>query len=81
MTPKPAPGGAANVAANVVGLGGNARLVGCLGSDGENAVALWRQAFAEGYYGAYPTPFSWHWIAIEPLRDYPPFQELMRPKG
>jgi hypothetical protein len=46
--------------------------------DGEAAVSLMQHALAEG---AYP-PNPWHHlIEFEPLRDYPPFQELMRPKG
>ena len=47
--------------------------------DGENAVALWRQASAEGF--AHPTPSYWPWIAFEPIRDYEPWQQLIRPKG
>jgi len=53
-------------------------IAGALG-DGESAVALWRQALAEGF--AHPSIWWWGWIAFEPIRDYPPFQELMRPKG
>ncbi len=47
--------------------------------DGENAVALLRQAWAEGRE-PFPPGLSW-WVTFEPLRDYPPFQELIRPKG
>jgi tetratricopeptide (TPR) repeat protein len=47
--------------------------------DGESAVTLWRQAAAEGLQ---MLPLgSVRWIPFESLRDYPPFQELMRPKG
>jgi tetratricopeptide (TPR) repeat protein len=53
-------------------------IAGALG-DGESAVALLRQALAEGQ--RHPPPWSHAWIAFEPLREYPPFQELMRPKG
>ncbi len=42
-------------------------------------MALWRQASAEGY--SLPLPWVWLWIPYESLHDYPPFQELMRPKG
>jgi hypothetical protein len=55
-----------------------AMIAGALG-EGENAVALGRQAFAEGFQ--HPNPWTWAWIAFEPIRDYPPFQELIRPKG
>ena len=47
--------------------------------DGESAVALYRQALAEGYI--FDFPWNWWTLAFEPIRDYPPFQELMRPKG
>jgi hypothetical protein len=44
----------------------------------EESVILFRQAFSEGQR-------FWWWmvsmVEAEPLRDYPPFQELMRPKG
>jgi hypothetical protein len=44
----------------------------------ENAVALLRQAIAEGLeYGQ----FLHIEIDLEPLWDYPPFQELIEPKG
>jgi hypothetical protein len=44
----------------------------------EKAVELLREAIAQGQpYG------SWlhHSFALEPLWDYPPFQELLKPKG
>jgi tetratricopeptide (TPR) repeat protein len=47
--------------------------------DGESAVALWRQARAEGYQ--LPSPGDSWWVTFESLRDYPPWQELTRPKG
>jgi tRNA A-37 threonylcarbamoyl transferase component Bud32/tetratricopeptide (TPR) repeat protein len=47
--------------------------------DRENAVTLWRQALEEGY--RHPMAWMRHWIFVESLRDYPPFQELLRPKG
>jgi serine/threonine-protein kinase len=44
----------------------------------EQAVALLREAFAQGYrYGVH----LHRDMDLEPLRDYPPFQELLRPKG
>jgi serine/threonine protein kinase/tetratricopeptide (TPR) repeat protein len=44
----------------------------------EQAVALLREAFAQGReYGVY----LHRDMDLEPLRDYPPFQELLRPKG
>jgi tetratricopeptide (TPR) repeat protein len=54
------------------------QIAGALG-DGERAVALWRQATAEGF--RHQRPWYWRWIAFESLHDYPPFQELIRPKG
>jgi tRNA A-37 threonylcarbamoyl transferase component Bud32/tetratricopeptide (TPR) repeat protein len=53
-------------------------IAGTLG-DGEKAVALFRQAVAQGM--SYPGARSLGSIAFEPLRDHPEFQELMRPKG
>jgi tetratricopeptide (TPR) repeat protein len=53
-------------------------IAGTLG-DSENAVALLRQAMAEGR--EWPFLASLIWIAFESLRDYPPWQEFMRPKG
>ena len=47
--------------------------------DGESAVALRRQASAEGWQR--PRPFSWGSIGLEPIRDYEPWQELIGPKG
>jgi hypothetical protein len=47
--------------------------------DGENAVRFLRQAFAEGF--RQPFTYQYVWLVFESLRDYPPFQELMRPKG
>jgi tetratricopeptide (TPR) repeat protein len=52
-------------------------IAGALG-DGENAVALFRQALARG--ATYPNRSDYGWIAFESVRDYPPFQEIMRPK-
>jgi tetratricopeptide (TPR) repeat protein len=46
-------------------------------SEREQAIALLREAFAQGLsYGAY----LHRDVGLEPLRNYPPFQELMRPK-
>ncbi|UCG84849.1 MAG: serine/threonine protein kinase [Gemmatimonadota bacterium] len=56
------------------------QIAGALG-DGESAVALWRQALAEGVTPRFPSTWRTAWLAFEPIRDYPPFQELMRPKG
>jgi tetratricopeptide (TPR) repeat protein len=55
-----------------------ALIAGVLG-DGESAVALARQAVAEGVQ--YAPPWNVFHIGFDSLRDYPPFQELMRPKG
>jgi len=54
-----------------------ARIAATLG-DGENAVAFFRQAVAEGIIDH---PYGLEWVAFERIRDYPPWQELMRPKG
>jgi serine/threonine protein kinase/tetratricopeptide (TPR) repeat protein len=44
----------------------------------EQAVALLRESFAQGReYGVY----LHRDVDLEPLRDYPPFQELIKPKG
>ncbi len=54
-----------------------ANILAVLG-DREAAVALLRRAFSEGrphgYYNAIDPEFA-------NLRDYPPFEELIRPKG
>ena len=55
------------------------RIAGVLG-DGENAVAFYRQAVAQGQFHMRPG-VGWLWMVWESLRDYPPWQELMRPKG
>ncbi len=44
----------------------------------ERAVDLLRQAFAAGFFFS---PWLKSRAELDPLRDYPPFQELMRPKG
>jgi tetratricopeptide (TPR) repeat protein len=45
----------------------------------ERAVNLLREAFAQGFqHGIYDPHAN---MDFEPLRDYPPFQELVRPKG
>jgi hypothetical protein len=52
-------------------------IAGALGQR-EEAVRLLRQAYSEG------RSYSWYNLVradLVPLRDYPPFQELMRPKG
>jgi tetratricopeptide (TPR) repeat protein len=56
----------------------NAACIASVRGERERAVALFREALARGY--------SWGiWIHCEPdfesLRDFPPFQELLRPKG
>ena len=56
-----------------------ARIAGTLG-DGENAVAFFRQALAEGHRNPGGGSDVLR-IAFESLRDYPPWQELMKPKG
>ena len=53
--------------------------IAALLGDREQAVALLYQSFDEGMlYGPHS---SQYWIDFESLRDYPPFQELFRPKG
>jgi tetratricopeptide (TPR) repeat protein/tRNA A-37 threonylcarbamoyl transferase component Bud32 len=52
-------------------------IVGALG-ERDNAVSLLRQAFSEGYSDRWRDAWCFQ---LTPLRDYPPFQELMRPKG
>jgi hypothetical protein len=49
----------------------------------ERAVDLLRQAFAEGeWYSRVILHYYWNsQIDFESLQNYPPFQELMRPKG
>jgi tetratricopeptide (TPR) repeat protein len=54
-----------------------ARIASLLG-DKEQAVALLRESFAQGRtYGVY----LHRDMDLEPLRDYPPFRELIKPKG
>ncbi|HEV2129980.1 MAG TPA: BTAD domain-containing putative transcriptional regulator [Longimicrobiaceae bacterium] len=49
------------------------------------AVTLLREAFGQGMW--YTSQASWPWLhlhtdpCLDPLRDYRPFRELMRPKG
>jgi tetratricopeptide (TPR) repeat protein len=52
--------------------------IAALQGDQEQAVQLLRDAFAQGL--AFNIRFHRD-INLEPLRDYPPFQELLRPKG
>ncbi|MGD2121881.1 MAG: serine/threonine-protein kinase [Gemmatimonadota bacterium] len=65
------------------GLGGwdkmwRAGIAASLG-DGESAVALMKQGASEGF-PQYP-PWTRPWLVFDVLCDYPPYQELMRPKG
>jgi hypothetical protein len=54
-----------------------ARIISLLG-DKEQAVSLLKEAFSQGSsYGVYLNQN----IDLEPLWDYPPFKELLRPKG
>jgi tetratricopeptide (TPR) repeat protein len=54
-----------------------ARIASLLGEK-EQAVALLREAFSQGLaYGVYLRQD----IDLEPLWDYPPFKEILRPKG
>lgn len=47
----------------------------------EDAVALLRRAFSEGMYRNPPAP-RWHrYPCFDALREYEPFQELVRPRG
>jgi tetratricopeptide (TPR) repeat protein len=53
-------------------------LIASLLGEKEQAVVLLRDAFAQGLlFGAY----LHHEMDLEPLRNYKPFQELIRPKG
>jgi tetratricopeptide (TPR) repeat protein len=54
-----------------------ARIASLLGEK-EKAVALLREAFAQGYRFTITVHRD---PDFEPLRDYPPYQELLRPKG
>jgi len=54
-----------------------ARIASLLGEKKE-AVDLLSQAFAQGYHFSISVH---HEPDFEPLRDYQPFQELVRPKG
>ena len=54
-----------------------ARIAAQLGSKDE-AVELLRQTFAEGYANHMSIHIDHH---LDPLRGYPPFEELVRPKG
>ncbi|MCI0698147.1 protein kinase [candidate division KSB1 bacterium] len=52
--------------------------IAALSGERERAVTLLREAFAQGYnYGAHVSRD----MDLESMRDYPPFQELMKPKG
>jgi hypothetical protein len=53
-------------------------IAGALG-EGQDAVALWRQAEEEG--ATHRIAWNGFWIVMEPISDYEPWQELMRPKG
>jgi hypothetical protein len=54
-----------------------ARIAAALG-DHSDAVRLLQEAFQHGWV----SPNRWHqFVEFDPLRDYPPFQELLRPKG
>ncbi len=46
--------------------------------DRDDAMDLLRRAIDQGVYDAYGLHRD---IDFESLRDYPPFQELLRPKG
>jgi hypothetical protein len=52
-------------------------IVGALG-ERERAVDLLREAFAEGRYFYL---YDWAKVEFTPLREYPSFEELIRPKG
>jgi len=63
-----------------------ARIIALLG-DKERAVALLREAVAQGAgMGDVPDIYGYgfiyrHSMDLEPLRGYPPFEELIKPKG
>ena len=54
-----------------------ARIAAALGEPDE-AVALVRDALASGYRHSLALHRD---VYLEPLRDYPPYQELTRPRG
>jgi tetratricopeptide (TPR) repeat protein len=56
-----------------------ARIAALLG-ERERSVALLREAMADGAWLFYNLRAHTD-MDLEPLRDYPPFQEFMRPKG
>jgi serine/threonine protein kinase/TolB-like protein len=64
----------------------SARIIALLG-DKERAVALLREAVAQGSGGSEePDEYGYgfiyrHSMDLEPLRGYPPFEELIKPKG
>ena len=48
----------------------------------DGAVALLRRSVAEGYEATWPYAIWFHQFhGLAPLRGYPPFEELLRPKG
>jgi hypothetical protein len=53
-------------------------VIAALLGERDEAVALLGRAFAEGHQCAVT---EHHDMDLEPLWDYPPFQELMKPKG
>jgi serine/threonine-protein kinase len=59
---------------------GRAAIAALLGED-ERAVALLRDALAQGYDYHAVTPVLHVDVDLESLRSYPPFQELLRPRG
>jgi tetratricopeptide (TPR) repeat protein len=52
--------------------------IACALGERDEAVDLLRQAYSEGLYHRWWYEWTPLW---SPIRDYPPFQELMRPKG
>ena len=52
--------------------------IASLAGDKERAVDLLRQAIGQGFSSYFLLSFH---VDLEPLRGYPPFEELRRPKG
>jgi predicted Zn-dependent protease len=57
-----------------------ARIAALLGMK-EEAVELLRQSFAQGNYYVHSSGLIIQEADLDPLRDYAPFKELMKPKG
>ena len=74
---------AAHIASSSTAAAGGSHTYGrtriaALQGEPELAVQRLREALAQGYGNVYGIHLD---MSLEPLRDYPPFQELLRPKG